>query len=318
MMAPAVIACRAAQGAAWVTDALLRGMLMGILAPLLRLSLLCLLALGWSVSWSQPPVVGSGGKSKHPPSQCETSKDKASGCNTNSGDLSFVVHFGDTTQESAKPEYKSEERPNGTHEELEISRATWIIAGFTVALALVAMVQAGMFLRQLRQSRDATRLENRAYVGVKDASGWFAHNSSTSNVIGSEDIDMNDTSQEFKTEVIIENFGKTPANKVAVNYQITFGGNPFDFIPPAAKKERRMDRGVMFPTNTHTSTNRADGCSTDQRKQLRADTHAIFVHGDITYTDVFGKSHVTEFRFAKFNDMTGRNLSPCRDGNEAT
>lgn len=127
-----------------------------------------------------------------------------------------------------------------------------------------------------------------------------------------------------KIAVEIENSGQTPAYQVMTKTRIFYGpvtpADSFEFIPmenptiltmsPAGK----INLSVALPSPL----------SDQQIAGLRAKTHAIYLHGEIKYKDVFKEDHFTRYRYMHQEGAAGcvigisGVMTGCREGNEAT
>jgi hypothetical protein len=56
-----------------------------------------------------------------------------------------------------------------------------------------------------------------------------------------------------------------------------------------------------------------------EETEIRANRGAIYIWGEITYTDAFGKPRLTHFRYmCKENSLSDGRISPCEEGNKYT
>ena len=124
--------------------------------------------------------------------------------------------------------------------------------------------------------------------------------------------------------VTIKNSGQTPAHDVVNVSGIAIGLFP----PPPSLKLTISDndfategrsRQTLGSENTSISQTMAGRLLTDEEKQAIIEgTSAIYVFGEIRYTDVFGKRWWTRYRLMMGGTAGIQGLAGCEEGNEAT
>ena len=125
-------------------------------------------------------------------------------------------------------------------------------------------------------------------------------------------------------EVIIEskNVGLTPANKVRINSGYTVHPTS-ETEPDLVLFSTSKSLGSLAPTDKRTRSTSIEGEhaleSPDLRDRLTFQTETLWVHGIITYEDIYGDSHETAFRCTLTGpEVDGRGLSIHSEGNKMT
>lgn len=142
----------------------------------------------------------------------------------------------------------------------------------------------------------------RAYVFVKDAP--------ISPIVAGERIEC---------QVIIENAGATPAYDFVVYGKMSFAPYPLrEDLPPLDFETLQYSKDVVGPGGIRNKWERP-GVPLDDltETQIKAGTHAIFVHGKIRYRDAFDRRRYTRYRLFIGGDNQGATLSAHEEGNEA-
>lgn len=162
---------------------------------------------------------------------------------------------------------------------------TWIAAVATLIAAGGAIIYACITSRQLQTSQHQVRMDERAWVFVRNIAP---------------------TKQCPWRAIEFVNSGRTPT----LDFSIRAGmgtvskGN----APTSTDEQRLQEKGIIAPGGAVSS------CIGDQSID-KADwsKYDLFVHGRLDYTDVFGYQHWTKFCFKR--DADG-NFIPCESGNE--
>jgi hypothetical protein len=121
-----------------------------------------------------------------------------------------------------------------------------------------------------------------------------------------------------KTQVNIKNYGQTPAYKFRLLAGIA-GGQSFETLPPATGDSRGI-LGVLAPSGTFQWFMEAPGILTQPDFDLLATGAAtLFVYGEVTYEDAFGKPHRLKFRtmVGGVAGVGSKQLASCPEGNES-
>jgi hypothetical protein len=120
----------------------------------------------------------------------------------------------------------------------------------------------------------------------------------------------------------VRNFGQTPAYEVKLSFVIKLADLPEkagELVPPETPN---ISQAVLPPqVSIHDNFTPAQQLSPNQVLKIQSDKAAIFVAGQITYRDIFGKDRLTEFRYY-LSKMTGEQTSGAlaisAQGNRAT
>jgi hypothetical protein len=153
-----------------------------------------------------------------------------------------------------------------------------LIAGFMALLLLTMLLLWRATRRLARRADDTAERQLRAYVCVESA------------VIKPED-------DGFRVVVSVQNTGVTPAYKLQQRTQVAIREYPLLKIP-LPELIPRPGQDTLAPQGVTTPMPRFGRLLTkDEEREIRAEAKAIYVYGELDYTDVFGKSRVTKFRF---------------------
>jgi hypothetical protein len=156
------------------------------------------------------------------------------------------------------------------------------IALFTAALLVVSYYQ-------WRTSQDAvvvasealniSKLDQRAWTSVKN--------------ISMVTFELN---KPIVIQITINNIGKTVARDVAsVIHVIEVRGRPNIDKVSRELNIKRSDNLVLFPNAELTRTRESFVPDSDKFARMKSKESELYVFGDITYSDVFGDEHITEF-----------------------
>ena len=161
-----------------------------------------------------------------------------------------------------------------------------------------------------RIARKSAERQLRAYAGTKNAR-----------------ITMTDEG-ELSYRVRYKNYGQTPAFKFIIRTSCTATPLPLN-VPLTSDTVADQDKsvGILWPGqpvhNTGTmlvpGTQKPGRFTPEYREDIAAGRAAIFLHGDITYLDIFRKPRKTIFRLMYTGPWGGNQpLIFCEEGNEAT
>jgi hypothetical protein len=186
-------------------------------------------------------------------------------------------------------------------------------ATFTAVLAVSTIGLWTVTYFTLRHSRQSVERQLRAYVFVSGAA--------VTNVTEGDGIP--------EAQVVIKNFGQTPAYKV-----VNVTGFAMDVYPPpksirlTVPKEEfstPIAKSDLGPTQVETSTTDAKEkkrpLSQDEKAALAEGKLIIYVYGEIRYVDAFGRPQSTKYRYMMGGPVgvrSGGRLVSCEEGNEAT
>lgn len=216
-----------------------------------------------------------------------------------------------------KPSEEPDKQNNST------SLKWWLIV-FPAVLAICAILQFIWIVRQGRWMR-ATQ---RAYIFVSTVSvGNIISNSSApipqQIVIPAQNVPwiFNNTKGPI-TILEIKNSGKTTAYNVRHGADIVVRGYPLHSILKIFTKGGIKSVSPLSPEgNAFKKIAMKKTLTPKQITSLIKGTKAIYVYGIITYEDIFGKQHITKYRFMQNGKTTtvGQDITMtiCEEGNEA-
>ncbi len=179
--------------------------------------------------------------------------------------------------------------------------------GLGGAVAILALLQLVTFVVMLRTGRSQLR----AYVQVNSAKIFNAFDAKGGPIAA---------------HISIKNFGQTPARKVMSASALAVEKYP----PPSGSSFTVNDKEFSAPGRSRTSlapgqteeiVEIAHRPALDEQEQraLIDGLLAIFVYGEIRFTDVFGRSQRTRYRYmlgGSAGVRSGGSLVACEDGNE--
>jgi hypothetical protein len=185
-------------------------------------------------------------------------------------------------------------------------RAIMLVGG---AVALLALLQLSIFIVMIQTSRRQLR----AYVQVHSAKIYNA---------------LDGKGGPVAAHIVIKNFGRTPAHKVAYASELAFEKHP----PPSATNFIISDKEFSVPSRSKSGLApgqteevveiaRRPGLNEQERRDLVDGQMAIFVYGEIRFTDVFGRAQRTRYRYmlgGPHGVRSGGTLVACEDGNEVS
>jgi len=159
-----------------------------------------------------------------------------------------------------------------------IESANGVIAIFTIIIAGIAILQSFIYSAQL----SGAKIGQRAYGYAK-----------TANIIAGQPSQPLPQGAQRQVEVTFGNSGQTWARNVStsVNFHLSSQGIPQDFAYPMEDHSPP----VLLPPQGETELLKA--LSEDQFSDVTHGKLMLFVYGEITYQDVFGDHHRTEYMF---------------------
>jgi hypothetical protein len=214
--------------------------------------------------------------------------------------------------------------------------ANMAVAYLTGVLAVVGAGQAALFIWQLvlvrRSVRDATRAADAARDAANTASSTARHqlrayvgmhSVTISWVVGSMPDPLR--TGHPVAGLVIKNYGQTPANDLihVARLVISQHPDPADPMEISVANIPHAAKTIMFPGDeAGTAIERA--VLTDVQWAAIHGEYRFYVHGLISYRDVFGAPHETRYRavYAKHGQPPvseeGVPLEHCKAGNEYT
>jgi hypothetical protein len=181
--------------------------------------------------------------------------------------------------------------------------ATLAIALFTLTLWRSTEKMWGTTQKALQHAELTAERQLRAYVHVAAASA---------SPVG--------TLINFYLEV--KNFGQTPAYEVKLSFVIKLADLPekaSDLVPPDTPN---ISQAILPPqVSIHDNFTPPQQLTPNQILKIGSEKAAIFVAGQITYRDIFGRDRLTEFRYylgKQTGEQTSGALAISAEGNRAT
>ena len=150
-----------------------------------------------------------------------------------------------------------------------------LVTIFTGILTLVAVLQ----YLNLIETVKLTRNDQRAWIGAVSPQG---------------NIDLTET--QIKVDVILKNFGKSPALKVRHQYHLSM------MPPPKTPSVKTIDTirngscSVLQPGEEQKA--RVRSTFEGDVRELLSGSRQIYFFGEITYEDVFDKEHHTRYAYS--------------------
>ncbi len=162
------------------------------------------------------------------------------------------------------------------------------IADYTLAIAILnGFLAAGVFF-QVRDARKSNERQLRAYIHVRDVVVSLMNSEFDPNV-----------------QIIIKNYGQTPARRVTNTLFVDFISHPFD-------SSFDLKRGVVGQVTDLAPGQKVFSQTTISRSKFSSMKPSIeskkvrmYVFGRIEYFDVFGHARATEYRYRLPIDSDG-------------
>jgi hypothetical protein len=205
----------------------------------------------------------------------------------------------------------------------------WMIA-LTFGLFLVAVVQAGMFWRQLRimsaglrDTRQAADAATQSAIATK-ASVGLAEDTAERQLrayvlVLQLELDMSETPplpDEGKAalKLAIKNWGLTPAYDVRVYAETRFFPRTSEQAGFVDARMPGVPKGTIPPGGIVYSTIPGDS-GEEVRRMLRRQTYDLFLFGRIEYVDTFGVRRYSNFRRVRMRH--GHDFVAADEGNDS-
>ncbi len=157
-----------------------------------------------------------------------------------------------------------------------------ITALATVLLALITY----LLVRLGHEQSNTTRAQLRAYLSVLPQGGCIIDN----------------TVGKLRFFIDASNVGQTPSFNTEFMWGIQVRPKKAGFIRIEADKEALKPSSVMYPGATH-ALGKPVQLTDDEIASITADTHAIFIFGQVTFLDAFGRKQYAAFN--SFLDKEG-------------
>jgi hypothetical protein len=246
---------------------------------------------------SQGPLPRGGEVERNPPQYVGQSDQQNANASHGASQKTSVVEGRDAID--GKEETPESERENYT----QPPRDWWII-GLTGGLVFASFLLFFVGLWQAKITRDTARKQLRAYLNIGEATI------------------INFDTQRPIVQVMVKNFGQTPAYQVKILQQVNaqFPANrPLPVLDPKDEEWHGVLAPgahfvVMWPLD--------DPPIPDDRKQMiRRGVGAIYAHGRVTYEDAFGTEQWLIFKLEYGGPSEihqAGNLATCKDGNDAS
>ncbi len=152
------------------------------------------------------------------------------------------------------------------------------VFAFVVVTAIATATAAWYTRREWETAVDNGRQQLRAYVFPDQAN-----------------LVWEGTAKPTMAEIVIKNSGQTPAYKVST--AMTIGIREYPLREELSVPSMPSKPTVMPPAGSATlSAGMAQPLTADQLKAVQKGTQAIYVFGDIAYTDAFGECRMTQYR----------------------
>jgi hypothetical protein len=214
-----------------------------------------------------------------------------------------------TADANGQPEDKAAaaERIKMANDE-SMTRATWWIARWTIVLALVAVLQIAMFLRQLKLTRDSVEDAKVAAYAAKASADSLprierAYLFASISFAGAlREIDEDDEEYDVanprvvgRIKVKITNHGKTPAVLTSFDRYPVFGQLAPQHLVSQDEKRIQIPDGIVVAAGEPFRTSIRLDLDQERWNQLKSQKLTMYCVGAVTYDDVLGNSHMTGF-----------------------
>ncbi|MBA3343002.1 MAG: hypothetical protein H0T48_14365 [Gemmatimonadaceae bacterium] len=118
----------------------------------------------------------------------------------------------------------------------------------------------------------------------------------------------------FGYNLVINNFGQTPASDVQVNG--AWGVFPIGQVPEFVLDRDQIGRTLVGPGQKVFMPMPRGTLSQQDLAKIAAGTHRLYLAGAIEYVDAFNRQRITKFRHVR--DRNFHQMGADREGNEAT
>ena len=199
----------------------------------------------------------------------------------------------------------------------------WVIVWVTAAYTVVTTVSLVLLAWQIKIGRESAEKQLRAYVVPDVISIVNVVNPLPDEADPPPQTDARVSRPKIgpRARIQIKNAGQTPAHNMR-----HWGDMSFRELPLTGSLSERGRTGrhhpIVLGPGIVASKNFGDmpELTDEQASWLRNGTYAIYVHGEILYTDAFGKDRRTTYRFMHCT-LTGRmgvttDLTFCDEGND--
>lgn len=158
--------------------------------------------------------------------------------------------------------------------------------------------------QQLDTTRDIAERQLRAYIYIDSASIEFTEPGRA------------------KSKITYKNYGQTPAHDVQIWIHQWAHEYPLTIDLPVPPHDFIMSKSVLGPGAFHYMVNETPRpvMKKPYLDLVGTKEGTIYVYGEISYKDIFGKSHIQKYRLMYGGDepVIPGALKPCIDGNEST
>ncbi len=183
---------------------------------------------------------------------------------------------------------KQEETPADKAARITAVPTKWL-AAFTCALAIANVGTYFILKNQLIDARKATRLDQRAWVGVDKVNSFNFK-----------------VGPNFSIPFDMVNTGKTPALHVATRTSMKSLEKGDEFSPTYSDpRPIKPSIGVIQPQMHLGLSTLPTDIPTAQYGDIENGKGILYAYGDITYDDIFGDSHETTFCVMNWTGLTG-------------
>lgn len=260
---------------------------------------------------SQRPTPSSGILSSNKKPQTTEEKQNSKNGQRGTEQTPLVVKMAPSpnAQEEAAEAKKEKKDQAAANRRVEIT--TWVIAILTSIQAIALIWTVIVMIR-------TTQRQLRAYVFVKTIEIHNVANFIDKGKVIESNARLSRPYNGPMAFLTIMNYGKTPADKMTCWANIYIREYPLNSDLPMSQPigEIYLQPGGQF----HKNLMIIEPLTLEETNQLREGTSAIYVHGKITYTDIFDKSHHTTFRHYH-NGLTGTigiatGMVYCNEGND--
>jgi hypothetical protein len=195
-----------------------------------------------------------------------------------------------------------------SHIEHRIAEGTIALACITGVLAVATIVLAAFTYGLWRDTaklvigaEDTAKRQLRAYVDINRG----------------EIFDPLDPVKR-RAFVEVKNYGETPANSKTMWVNVVAREWPLNSVLDDPPKNFSLGKAPLPPDRTSAIEVPIQFCGKIE-EQLLSDAMAVYVYGQIRYTDIFGDKQITNFRLTCRSEWFAKGLlAPDTEGNDAT
>lgn len=170
----------------------------------------------------------------------------------------------------------------------------WIVAALSMVISVISAITAWV---ALDASKEASRDDRRAWIGIKGATGTRETNAGGNVFLWS--------GSDNRLGVLVTNYGRTPALDVHGCVRTTTVGKSESFVPPPCFHDPNGSIGTIDTETKVLLRTKHFIMGNQQLDQLKSSEEIMYLHGWIKYKDIFQRPHGVTFCYVLSPDLSG-------------